>query len=102
LCGRFVQFNSLRNLETAFPNASIVAEVISNMPLSSITPSGYRVEEARYYIRQTASRLKTVYLHLLEGAPRPDSAEENKVRKTLASLVADFINSRHSTHPPTN
>ena len=45
--------------------------------------------------------LKTTYLHLPEGAPRPESAEENRVGKTLAYLVADFIKSRHSTHSPT-
>jgi formiminoglutamase len=64
---------------------------IADMPSSSATPSGLSVEDARLYIRETASKLQPAYLHLPEGAPIADSNDELKVGKTLAYLVADFI-----------
>jgi len=64
---------------------------IADMPTSSATPSGLRVEEARFFICEMAARLQPAYLHLPEGAPSADVSEEVKVGKTLAYLVADFI-----------
>jgi formiminoglutamase len=67
---------------------------IKNMPSSSVTPSGFSVEEARIFISEIASEINTAYLHLAEGAPTVNTYEETKVGKTLAYLVADFIKSR--------
>jgi formiminoglutamase len=64
---------------------------IINMPSSAMTPSGFRVEEARRFVRSMASRFKTAYLHLPEGAPVPGTSDETRVGKTLAYLALDFI-----------
>jgi formiminoglutamase len=64
---------------------------ISDMPSSAMTPSGFRVEEARQFVRTMASRLNGAYLHLPEGAPGSDPHDSTRVGKTLAYLVLDFI-----------
>jgi formiminoglutamase len=64
---------------------------IINMPSSAMTPSGFRVEEARRFVRSMASRFKTAYLHLPEGAPVPGTSDETRAGKTLAYLALDFI-----------
>jgi formiminoglutamase len=64
---------------------------IINMPSSAMTPSGFRVEEARRFVRSIASRFKTAYLHLPEGAPVPGTSDETRAGKTLAYLALDFI-----------
>jgi formiminoglutamase len=62
-----------------------------DMPSSAMTPSGFRVEEGRQYIRSVAAESNPVYLHLPEGAPVPGTPEMVKVGKTLAYLTADFM-----------
>jgi formiminoglutamase len=64
---------------------------IINMPSSAMTPSGVRVEEARRFVRSMASRFKTAYLHLPEGAPVPGTSDETRAGKTLAYLALDFM-----------
>jgi formiminoglutamase len=64
---------------------------ISDMPSSAMTPSGFRVEEARQFVRTMASKLNTAYLHLPEGAPGPDLHNRITVGKTLAYLVLDYV-----------
>ena len=64
---------------------------IADMPSSSATPSGLRVEEARFFVSEMAARLQPAYLHLPEGAPTSAGSDEAKVGKTLAYLAADFI-----------
>jgi formiminoglutamase len=70
-----------------------------DMPSSARTPSGFSVEEVRRFIRTVSSRCETVYLHLSEGAPVPDTIDTIKVGKSLAYLVLDFMKS-HRTMPP--
>jgi formiminoglutamase len=63
-----------------------------DMPSSAMTPSGFRVEEARQYVRAVAAAASDpVYLHLPEGAPTPGTSEMIKVGKTLAYLATDFM-----------
>lgn len=62
-----------------------------DMPSSAMTPSGFRVEEARQYVRTVAAESNPVYLHLPEGAPVPGTREMVKIGKTLAYLTADFM-----------
>ncbi len=62
-----------------------------DMPSSAVTPSGFRVEEARQYVRTVAAESNPVCLHLPEGAPTPGTPEMVKVGKTLAYLTADFM-----------
>ncbi len=64
---------------------------VINMPSSAMTPSGFRVEEARRFVRSMASRFRTAYLHLPEGAPAPGTSDETRAGKTLAYLALDFI-----------
>jgi formiminoglutamase len=71
---------------------------IVDMPTSAVTPSGLSVDDVRFFIRETASKLRAAYLHLPEGAPASDSREEEKVGKSLAYLVTDFIKS-HDKKP---
>jgi formiminoglutamase len=70
---------------------------IINMPSSAMTPSGFRVEEARRFVRSMASRFRTAYLHLPEGAPVPGTSDETRAGKTLAYLALDFIKFSRST-----
>jgi formiminoglutamase len=65
-----------------------------NMPSSATTPSGFRVEEVRRFVRTMASKFKAAYLHLPEGAPVPGSPDETRAGKTLAYIAADFMKSR--------
>jgi len=69
---------------------------IIDMPSSAMTPSGFRVEEVRRFVRTMASKFRTVYLHLPEGAPVPGTNDEIRVGKTLACLALDFIKSCRS------
>jgi formiminoglutamase len=62
-----------------------------DMPSSAMTPSGFRVEEGRQYVRSFAAESNPVYLHLPEGAPLPSTPEMLKIGKTLAYLAADFM-----------
>jgi formiminoglutamase len=74
---------------------------IINMPSSAVTPSGFRVEEVRRFVRAIASRFKTAYLHLPEGAPVLGTPDEARVGKTLAYLALDFIKlSRPASQTP--
>lgn len=71
-------------------------DAIKGMPSSAFTPSGFELEEVRFYVRQVA-RLKSVtYLHLPEGAP-VTLKEEKIVGKALAYLVSDFIKTRNKS-----
>lgn len=71
-------------------------DAIQLMPSSAFTPSGFTVEEARYFISHCAQTNNVRYLHLPEGAPTNEK-EELFVGKTLAYLVWDFI-LNHSAH----
>jgi formiminoglutamase len=70
-------------------------DAISFMPSSAFSPSGFTVEEARYYIKILAKNDDVCYLHLPEGAPQNET-EDLIVGKTLAYLVSDFIKSNFS------
>ena len=62
-----------------------------DMPSSALTPSGFRVEEVRRFVRSINSGFGAVYLHLAEGAPVIHTSDMIKVGKTLAYLVLDFV-----------
>jgi formiminoglutamase len=63
---------------------------IQFMPSSAFSPSGFTIEQARFYIHSLAYHKNCCYLHLPEGAPTNET-EEKIVGKTLAYLVWDFI-----------
>jgi formiminoglutamase len=60
------------------------------MPSSAFTPSGFSVEQARYFIQSISSHTSCSYLHLPEAAPT-NEGEEKITGKALAYLVWDFI-----------
>ncbi len=65
-------------------------DAIQGMPASAFTPSGFSLEQARFYVKSFGAVKQCCYLHLPEGAPLNES--ENKlVGKALAYLVWDFI-----------
>jgi formiminoglutamase len=76
------------------PNTSFGVEVDMDcmrlMPSSAFTPSGFSVEQVRYFIQSISSHSSCSYLHLPEAAPT-NEAEEKVTGKTLAYLVWDFI-----------
>ena len=66
---------------------------IAFMPSSAFSPSGMRLEDARYYCSEMAKLPTIRYLHLPEGAPT-NTLEEKIVGKALAYLVWDFVYTR--------
>ncbi len=63
---------------------------IASMGSSAQTPSGFTLEEARYFVKFFASRKHVAYFHFCEGAPAFE-AFPNQVGKALAFLVSDVI-----------
>jgi formiminoglutamase len=74
--------------ESTFVGLELDLDSIKDMPSSAKTPSGFSLEEARFYISTFAQN--SFYLHLPEAAPITDN-ERNQVGKALAYLVSDFI-----------
>lgn len=72
-------------------------DAIENMPSSALSPSGWSMMQARYYVRNLSRVQGCVYLHLPEAAPR-NEVEMVLVGKALSYLVSDFI----SCHPFSN
>ena len=65
-------------------------DAIANMPSSAQSPSGWRFDEVRTYLRKIASSHQNIpYLHLTEAAPINES-DDRIVGKALAYLVIDF------------
>lgn len=67
---------------------------IQFMPSSAFTPSGFTLENARFYIKSLAKHPNCCYLHLPEGAPNT-LLEEKIVGKALAYLVYDFLTTQN-------
>ncbi len=68
-------------------------DVISFMPASAYSVSGFTLDQTRVFIKRATEALKPVYLHLTEGQIRNQSREAQIIGKTLAILVSDFIKS---------
>lgn len=64
---------------------------ISGMPVSAATPSGLRLEEARQYLYQGATKNNCTYIHLCEAAPELHIHGELISGKALSYLVQDAI-----------
>ena len=65
---------------------------IRNMPSSAISPSGFSLEQMRYFLRKATKALSPAYLHLAEAAPISEM-DQLMVGKALSYLVTDFIKS---------
>ena len=80
--------NSLETNQTL--GIEIDMDAIANMPSSAQSPSGWRFDEVRTYIRKIAAMHQNIsYLHLTEAAPLNES-DDRVVGKALAYLVQDF------------
>jgi len=64
-------------------------DAIKMMPSSAMSPSGFSLENARSFVKVSASTLKPAYLHLPEAAPKNEQ-EQAVVGKALSYLVTDF------------
>jgi formiminoglutamase len=69
-------------------------DAIENMPSSAVSPSGFSMNEARFYIRKMAKIEGSCYFHIPEAAPKSEQ-EALLVGKAISYLVSDFI----SCHP---
>lgn len=65
-------------------------DVITNMPSSAQTPSGFSLEYIRMFIHQLRQHYTFEYVHLCEGAPTNEK-EKIVVGKALSYLVQDLI-----------
>lgn len=65
-------------------------DAIAMMGSSAISPSGFRVEEARRFINYFSTLENACYLHICEGAPNRETFP-NQIGKTIAYLVSDVI-----------
>jgi len=76
----------------AFFGLEIDLDVLENMPSSALSPTGFSIEKLRQ-LNHTFSRSNRLkYLHICEGAPHPDNADEViKVGKTIVYLITDFV-----------
>jgi formiminoglutamase len=79
---------SMLKVNSAFLGIELDLDSIKDMPSSAKTPSGFSLEEARFYISTLAKN--SLYLHLPEAAPITEN-ERHQVGKALAYLVSDFL-----------
>jgi len=63
---------------------------IANMGSSAMTPSGYTVEEARYFLKYYAKNQNCQYIHICEGSPEA-ALFPNQVGKTISYFISDII-----------
>ncbi|RYZ87091.1 MAG: arginase, partial [Proteobacteria bacterium] len=67
-------------------------DAIPAVASSSMTLSGFSVEEVRRFVYHFASHPKAAYLHICEGAPELDDANKRHlIGKLIGYLVTDFI-----------
>lgn len=80
--------NSLETNQTL--GIEIDMDAIAYMPSSAQSPSGWRFDEVRTYLRKIAVMHQNIsYLHLTEAAPLNES-DDRIVGKALTYLVMDF------------
>jgi len=68
-------------------------DVLSFMPASAYSVSGFTLDQARVLIKSATEKIKPVYLHLTEGQIKHQSRETQIIGKTLSILVSDFLKS---------
>lgn len=65
---------------------------------SAMTLSGFSIEKARHFIHFFGKEEQASYLHICEGAPDLDHSNNNHLTgKLIATLIVDFIKSKHTT-----
>ena len=67
----------------------IDCDAIKNIPSSAMSPSGYSVKKARFFVNYFGKQEHVLYLHICEAAPTPET--EAKVGKLITYLITDFM-----------
>lgn len=65
-------------------------DAIAHMPASAFTPVGINLEQAAYFLKQSAKLKNLAWLHLPEAAPHSEQ-ESREVGKAISYLITDFI-----------
>jgi formiminoglutamase len=68
-------------------------DVLSFMPASAYSVSGYSMDQVMVFINQINQKVKPVYLHLAEGQIRDPLNDARIIGKSLTALVLEFIKS---------
>ena len=66
-------------------------DVISYMPASAFSVSGYNLDQIRVLMGKVMKNLKPAYFHLTEGQVTNEPREAQIVGRTLSTLVLDFV-----------
>ena len=64
-------------------------DAIANFPSSAKSPSGFRVDQVRNFIKQVAKNENCCYFHICEAAPNEEEA--GQTGKALSYFISDFI-----------
>jgi len=82
-------------IKSDYYGVEIDLDSIPNIPCSSMTLSGFSVEEVRQFIYFFGKHQNAAYLHICEGAPSLDNDKNNHlVGKLIGYLVTDFIKAK--------
>lgn len=66
-------------------------DAITDFPSSAKSPSGFSVDQVRYFIDQVSKNKNCCYFHICEAAPDEENAAQ--VGKALSYFISDFIRS---------
>ena len=64
-------------------------DAIEHVPSSAMTPSGFRIKQARQFIHTLGTHNNACYLHICEAAPKKKT--QALVGKLISYLITDFI-----------
>ena len=88
--------NSLLEVTNYFQNINKIGleldmDAISGVSVSSLNPMGYTAFEACELVRMLTKKLKPIYFHLPESAPRPNENSWIINGKVSSALVRSFV-----------
>lgn len=64
-------------------------DAIANFPSSAVSPSGFSMQDVRYFIKTISRSKNCCYFHICEAATNTENS--TSVGKSLAYFVSDFI-----------
>lgn len=71
-------------------------DAIRDVPSSAMTSTGFSAEKARQFVHFFGCHKNALYLHICEGAPELDNANNNHLTgKLIAYIVTDFMKAKH-------
>ncbi len=93
---------ALEFIQDAPFGVEIDLDAIPDVPSSTMTISGFSVEQARQFVYYFGKQQNAAYLHICEGAPDlGDEKNKHLIGKLIGYLVTDFIKA-HSLLAPTS